>query len=423
MASKKTSSSESTKKTTKATTSKAKTTAKKTTTKKVAAKTTTKTSVKKPASTKKATTKKEVKKVETPVVEVKTTKEEVKPVVKKEVKERKLILNWLKENYMIVGLVLIAILLIVNIVIVTNGHKVKLSEGLEVIASLDDKEFTAEELFDELKDLYGSNALLNMVDSYIVEKELSDEEKLEAKEKAQDSVDSVREQYETYGYEWEEVLTQYGYSGEEELLEEFLLSSQKETAAISYMKENLTDKEIEKYYNEEVFGSYTAKHILIKPNTTDNMTDEEKAAKEEEAKNKAQEVINKLNEGADWATLVKEYSNDEGSVEDEGLVENFTKGDVVDEFWTGVEALEDGKYSSAPVKSSYGYHVIYRVSYTEKDKLEDMKDELVEEIVDVKLSEDANAYTEAWAAIRGKYNFTINDSIIKNAYEDSIKSE
>lgn len=406
MANKKTNPSESTKKNTKTTS-----TSKKTTTKKAATKT----------ASKKTTTKKvQTKPVEKTKVEA-TKKIEAKPIVKEEKitpkKQSEKPINWFKENYVVIGLILIAILLIINIIIVVNGHKVKLSDGKEIIASLDGKEIVAEELFDNLKSKYGSDALLNLVDDYIADKELSDEEKQDAIKEAKENVESIRSQYEEYGYEWEDVLSQYGYENEDALVDEFTLSVKKETVAKNYLKANLSEDEIKKYYDENVFGTYSAKHILIIPDVNDDMSDEEKSAAEENAKNKAKEVIEKLNNGEDWASLVKEYSEDEGSIDDEGLVENFTKGDVVDEFWNAVEKLEDGKYTSEPVKSSYGYHIIKRESYKEKEKLDDMKDELIETIINNKLSEDSNLYTSTWVEIRKKHNFEINDTIIKNAYE------
>ena len=131
----------------KTTTKKSTSAAKKTTTKKVA--------------TPKAQTKKTtVKKVEPKKVEKKEVKMEVKPVVK--VKKEKInVTDWLKENYIIVGIVVLALLLIINIIIVSVGHKVKLQNGKEVIASINGKQFIAEELFDTLKEKYGNDALLN----------------------------------------------------------------------------------------------------------------------------------------------------------------------------------------------------------------------------------------------------------------------
>jgi foldase protein PrsA len=399
------------KKSTKTTTSAKKTNNAKTTTSKKTTKTV--------AATKKVESKKETKTLENKKTEVKPV-ETKKETIKKETKKTFNFTDWVKENYMIVGLIFVALLLIINIIIVTNGHKVKLSDGKEVIASIDGKDFTAEDLFDDLKEKYGSDSLLTLVDSYIVEQELSNDEKVSAKESAQESIDSIREQYETYGYDWETVLTQYGYSGEEELLQEFILSSEKEVAAKNYIKNNLTDDEITEYYANNVYGTYSAKHILIIPDTNDDMSDEEISAAEEAAKNKAQEVINRLNNGEDFDSLVKEYSEDEGSVDNNGLIENFTKGDVVDEFWDAVESLNDNEYTTEPVKSSYGYHIIYRVSSTEKQTLNEIKDSLVDEIVESKLNDDSSLYTNTWIAIRKKYNFTINDTVIKESYENTV---
>lgn len=410
----------------KSTTSESKTTtkkgssAKKTTTKKntTSRTTTTKTTAKKnTAKVTKPIVEKEVKKVE--VKETKpVVKEEVKKVETKKIEKKKTIGEWFQENLNLIGGIVIVILLIINIVLIANGHKVKLSNGNEIIASVDGKDFVAEDLFDDLKDLYGSNSLLNLVDKFIVSKEIKDDSK--ARSKAKENLESIRSQYESAGYDWDTVLTQYGYENEDTLLEELMTSVKKEEVAKNYLKENLSDEEINKYYEDEVYGTYSAKHILIKPVTTDNMTDEEKNAAEEAAKNKAQEVINRLNNGEDFASLVKEYSEDEGSVDKEGLVENFTKGDVVDEFFNATAKLKDGEYTTEPVKSSYGYHVILRVSATEKKALKDIKDEVVEKIIEKKLAEDSSLYTKTWVEIRKKYNFTINDTKLKDTYEKSI---
>ena len=414
MANKKSTTSES-KTTTKKGSSAKKTTTKKNTTSKT---TTTKTAAKKnTAKVTKPVVEKEVKKVE--VKETKpVVKEEVKKVETKKIEKKKTIGEWFQENLNLIGGIVIVILLIINIVLIANGHKVKLSNGNEIIASVDGKDFVAEDLFDDLKDLYGSNSLLNLVDKFIVSKEIKDDSKVRSK--AKENLESIRSQYESAGYDWDTVLTQYGYENEDTLLEELMTSVKKEEVAKNYLKENLSDEEINKYYEDEVYGTYSAKHILIKPVTTDNMTDEEKTAAEEAAKNKAQEVINRLNNGEDFASLVKEYSEDEGSVDKEGLVENFTKGDVVDEFFNATAKLKDGEYTTEPVKSSYGYHVILRVSATEKKALKDIKDEVVEKIIEKKLDEDSSLYTKTWVEIRKKYNFTINDTKLKDTYEKSI---
>lgn len=372
---------------------------------------------------KKETAKKvEPKKNNSKKVEVKEKviiKEEPKVEIKKVKEKKKSSLTLLiKKNIKNIGLGFIGLLLIINIILVLTGNKVELKNGKEVLASLKGKTITAEDLFDVLKNKSGNDALINIVDNFIVSKELKDN--TEAKKLAQQQLDSIKKQYEDAGQNWESVLTQYGYTSEDTLLEEFIISSKKQLIAKKYIEKDLTDKEIKKYYDEEIYGTYTVKHILIKPATTDTMTDEEKTAAEEAAKTKATEVITKLNAGADWATLVKEYSEDEGSKDNEGLVENFTKGDMVDEFFNATLALKNGKYSAEPVKSEYGYHVILKVSSTKKPSLKDKKADIIDTLVENKLSADSKLYNNTWVSIRKKYNLNIKDTSIKNAYEKAI---
>lgn len=373
----------------------------------------------------KSTTKKTVAKSATkkaPAKEVKTVKEEVtKPVEKKiEVKKEVKSSNFVRDNSKNLLLGLICILLVINIVLIVLGHKVKLSNGNEVIASIKDKEYTAEQLFDTLKDKYGKDALVTLIDEYISDKELSDDDKADAKTEAKKYIDSIKSQYESAGYTWDDVLKQYGYANEDALINEYLVSVKQQKVVTNYLGKQLTDDEIKKYYDENIYGTYTVKHILVKPATTDEMSDDEKTAAEEAAKAKAQEVITKYAAGEDWKTLVNDYSEDEGSKESEGLVENFTKGDVDDEFFKASIALKDGEYTSEPVKSSFGYHVILKVSETAKKSLGDSKNDIVDALVNEKLNNDSKLYSNTWAKIRKDYKLDIKDTQVKSEYEKSI---
>ena len=194
----------------------------------------------------------------------------------------------------------------------------------------------------------------------------------------------------------------------------------KKEVAKDYIKKDITEDEIKEYYEKEIYGKYTVKHILISPKSDDSASDEEKEEAKKVAKEKAEEVIKKLDDGEKWADLVKEYSDDTGSKKDEGLIKDFTKGDVVDEFFNATLDLKDGKYTKEPVESTYGYHVILKVSNTKKPSLKDSKETILDKIAENKLSNDDKLQTNTWIKIRKKYKLTINDTKVNNAYEQSI---
>ena len=302
------------------------------------------------------------------------------------------------------------------------GHKVELQDGKEVVASVDGKKITAEELFDDLKRQYGTNILINMIDDFIADTEIKDNDK--SLEYAKSQVSSMKYQYEAAGYKFKDVLAQYGYDTEDELIKVYQKAYKKEQVVKNYLKKNkVSDEEVQKYYDEEIYGDYNAKHILIKSTATDSMTDEEKTTAEEAAKAKAEEVIQKLKDGAEWSTLVKEYSEDTGSVDSDGFIENFTNGDVVDEFFQAVVGLKDNEYTTSPIKSTYGYHVILRVSATDKPALKDKKEEILDALVDNYLKNDKNLYNTTWVEIRKNYNLSIHDSSLEKNYQTIIESE
>lgn len=293
--------------------------------------------------------------------------------------------------------------------------EVELKDGKEVVASIKGKKVTAEDLFDNLKDKYGANTLVNMIDEYIANKEVKTTDDLV--KDAKNQIKEMKEYYKKNGAKWDDVLAQYGYSDESTLVDDYVLNAKKEEVAKNYLKKEVSDDEINDYYEKEIYGTYTVKHILITPEVTEGMSDEEKTKAEEKALKTAKKVIEKLNDGEKWADLVKKYSNDTASVSDEGKIADFTKGDVVDEFFEASTKLENGKYTTEPVESSYGYHIILKVSETEKPKLEKVKKEVIEKIVKNKLTNDSNLYTTAWNKVREEYNLKINDASLEKGYK------
>ena len=304
-------------------------------------------------------------------------------------------------------------------VLVTGCSKApKISNGEEVIASIDGKDFTANELYESMKDQYGTSILINMIDSHIASLEIGDSE--DADVYADSMISQYKLQYEQYGMSFEDALASAGYSSEEAFKDVLVSDYKMSEVTKKYLKEEVTDKEIQKYYDENISEELNVKHILITPDVDDDATDEEKSEAETVAYNKALDLINKLNDGEDFGQLAKDNSDDTASASNGGVINNVTKEGYVTEFYNAAYALEEGQYTTTPVKSEYGYHIIYLVSKNEKDSLENLRDTILDSIVDKKLENDSNLEMTTWDKIRSKYNMSITDTKLKNTYESTI---
>ena len=295
------------------------------------------------------------------------------------------------------------------------GNETKLKDGKEVVGEIDGYTITAEDLYAELKTQGGSQIFTNMIDNYIANKEIESDE--DAEDYANSQIEAYKSQYEQQGQDFSEVLVNSGYKNEQQFKEQLMLSYKKDQVVENYLKDELTDEEIQDYYDENIFGDLTVRHILIEPDTDSDASDEDQEKAEEEAKKTAEEIIKKLDDGEKFEDLAKEYSDDEGTKEDGGLLENFSKDSVVTEFWDASYNLKDGEYTKEPVKSEYGYHVILRVSQKEKPELKEVRDTIEETLVSNKLSEDTTLSSQTWVKIRKKYNLSIEDSEIKDGYD------
>lgn len=308
--------------------------------------------------------------------------------------------------------------------LVTGCKKVpKLADGKEVIVEIGDKQYTAEEFFDAMKEDYGTSVLINMVDKYITEKELTDDIKAEAEEEA----GALYDYYYAYsGSDWNKFLSNNGFLSDDEFKEYLNTMYQQELVLKKYVAENVvTEEDLNKHYEENIFGENTVRHILIIPEVTDEMTNDEKKEAENKALEEAKELIEQLKKSEkleeDFTALAKEKSDDTESAKEGGLIENFTnESGLVKEFWEASLKLEVGKMTEEPVKTQFGYHIIYKVSQKEKPSLETVKEKVTDAVVSNLLSAE-NATYIYWAGLREKYNMNIHDDIIKDNYDATMK--
>lgn len=107
-----------------------------------------------------------------------------------------------------------------------------------------------------------------------------------------------------------------------------------------------SDEELQQYYKEN--GFYAAKHILIYYGATEEDDEKKKALIEE--------IHRKLQAGADFDVLMKEYSEDPNLENSQnGYVG--TSGNLFPEFEEAAYGLEPGEYSET-ITTQAGYHIL-----------------------------------------------------------------
>ncbi len=221
----------------------------------------------------------------------------------------------------------------------------------------------------------------------------------------------------------QEAIDKYGLS--HETIEALILSqglSQKvyeeETADFEYDKDRVqSELEADEKYQaimdagvDHYYDTVTARHILIK--TVDDsgqpLSDEEKA----EARAKIEDLLEQAKNGADFAELATENTEDPGSA-DKGGEYTFGRGKMVPEFEEAAFGLEEGEISDV-IETSYGYHIIKletknastddQIAQAEQD-IENIRQSLIDK---QRMEEFDSIYQDYLDA---NYTVTVNDDV------------
>lgn len=316
------------------------------------------------------------------------------------------------------------------------GKVPQLENGQEAVVSFKNGEMiSVDDFYKEIKDGFGLQTLITMIDTYIYETEFSDW-KDTAKDNTEATINAMIEQYGGEN-EFLQVLQQYGYQTIEAYKDYLYYSNLASHGIEEYAKKQITNKEIEEYYNNKAIGDMEISHILITSDAKSDATADEKKAAEDTAKATVNEIIEKLNtakkNGEDvstkFAELAKEYSKDTATKDKGGALGKINYGDLstaYDELISAAAKLKDGEYSTSVITTELGYHVILKTKTYEKESLDTLRNEILTTLGKEYASNNQTTIgINSLQHYRKEYGMEIQDSELQkqyNAYLNNLKA-
>lgn len=242
---------------------------------------------------------------------------------------------------------------------------------------------TQNDLYNAMKDKIGVQALQQLLFEKVLSKKYNVTDKeLDAR---------VNQLKSDLGSNFQTALAQYGYKDENDLKKTLKVGMMEEKAAMATM--TVSNKEITDYYNNYK-PEIRVSHILVADEATAKM------------------IQQKLEKGANFAALAKQYSKDTASAQNGGDVGWFGTGKMDPSFEKAAYALKLNQISG-PVKSQFGWHIIKKTGEKQKPSLASMKSQIINNIKQSKLTNDL--INQTMAKLIKDSNVKIDDKSLQDA--------
>ena len=270
------------------------------------------------------------------------------------------------------------------------------SNGGKTVASYKGGKITQQEYYDEMKKSQsGKTALANMIINRVLEQQYGNKV---SKKQVDKQYNNYKKQY---GSQFDAVLQQNGMTA----------SSFKQNLKTNLLTEAaLKDiKKISKSQEDKVWKDYQPKvkvqHILVSK------------------KSKAEEITNELKNGKSFKSLVKKYSLDTGTKNDEGKLPAFdsTDSSLDPAFKKAAFKLKTGETTKSPVKSQSGYHVIRMIKHPAKGSFASHKKEIDDQIYQT-MSQDQQTMHDVLAKVIKKAGVDIKDKDLKDVLASYVST-
>lgn len=309
--------------------------------------------------------------------------------------------------------------LVLASILLLTGCSVKLSNGENAVVTFKEGGISSNDLYKVLKDNYGAKYLMDLIDTKL----LKDIYKTDNNETnyINQNIKSAKKQAKELNADFDTYLSYYYGVKDEDAYRDYLsLNYKRSLWTEDYAKESVTEKQINEYYENEYVGDMEVSHILITIDANNNSSEDEKKEAEEKALNTAKEVIKALDKGEKFEDLAKKYSKDEDTANKGGSLGKINVGDYTTEVVNAAKDLEVGKYTTTPVKSSYGYHIVYLKNQDKKSELNDDVTDKIKTIIGNEIAQESNFYVKALKALREKNEMKFKDTALEKEFNKLV---
>ncbi|PAU71539.1 peptidylprolyl isomerase [Vreelandella alkaliphila] len=152
----------------------------------------------------------------------------------------------------------------------------------------------------------------------------------------------------------------------------------------------VTDRDVERFLSQQpsqqgqaFIEEIRARHVLVELTPTRN---------EDQARARAEQARQRLQQGADFASVAREFSDDRGSAMNGGELGWVRPGQTVPAFEEAMGSLSTNQLSE-PVRSQFGYHVIEVLERRRQDVTDESRREQVRQAI---FQRRANEELQAW---------------------------
>jgi len=278
-----------------------------------------------------------------------------------------------KASYVWMGVSAVLLVLLIVVAVANPFAKKSDSSSSESVATVNGVDITKAELYDEMYANGGSNMLENLIVKELLSQEAANKNISINEQDVDAEIDRQAVTNDMTADELKQMFLMYYGLSEEAFRGE--MEQQVKIRRLLADQIDVTDEEIQQYYDENVDSFTTpeqvrASHILVE-------TEEE-----------AQEILDELKQGADFATLAQERSTDTGSAVSGGDLNFFPRGKMVAPFEEAAFSMEIGEVTLEPVRTDHGYHIIKKTDHQQEkvQPLDEVRDEILYKLEDQELT-------------------------------------
>ena len=310
-------------------------------------------------------------------------------------------MEFLKRNKISILFLIIGIM--IGLTIMSFGlrqQNVPLSND-EKITTFSNLSITSDEYYHLLKEETGIDLLLEMIDDKLLSDiyELDEKTLKEIKTKMQDTIKFYKEYYDTNEQDF---LTKNGFKNKDAFLNFLILDYKRDLYLKDYLKENISNKEINYYYNNKMEKDIEISYFM----------GDEKALIE---------ILSKLNDGASVDEIKKNYPK--VTYKDLGFIA-FDNKEIDQDIYNDALNLSENSYTKSLRSINNKYYIIFKGKVKEKESVELLRGRILEKIIEEKISNDSEKalQKEALINLRKTCNITFYDTYLNNLYNTYIKN-